>query len=378
MAQADDHAGAPGPSPEELMEVMRLYKQSGGEMDPSKVPEDVRPFVEMFEQIELEQQKLRPEPGTKESLFDVMGQQHMKQRGHSGGIHGAGGTTQEIKPEPGFVVKCRDDNDRKIFVNMCGSSSVPAPGNWDKNKIPEEVAKKLEKAETTPDESLRFPLSLSDAAYDLDKQGKPCTTFDCIFNLDVLKQAMETKALKVFLIELALGWVQEKHHLILDPKYKVRVRVEAQKESQSSVDGTPGPRFDEKDDQELELTGFFFSAPATTASEDEVQGQVGADAEHQGRLGSQQAQDRGDQHAGEPSGGGHQRRLLPADGDQEEAHRAEQGEGGEKRGWDRGRGGQAGRDGAWGGPEGHRGIRGKALRGSGGDGGDGGDPGGGL
>ena len=69
--------------------------------------------------------------------------------------------------------------------------------------------------------SFRFPLSLSDAVYDLDKAGQPCTTFDCIFNLDVLKQAMANKRLKVFLIELALGWVQEKHHLILDSKYKL-------------------------------------------------------------------------------------------------------------------------------------------------------------
>ena len=42
----------------------------------------------------------------------------------------------------------------------------------------------------------------------MDKAGKPCTTFDCIFNLEVLKQAMADKRLKVFLIELALGWVQ--------------------------------------------------------------------------------------------------------------------------------------------------------------------------
>ncbi|QDZ25799.1 PIH1 domain-containing protein [Chloropicon primus] len=224
MAQQQQQHNAGGmPSPEELMEVMRLYKQSGGEMDPSKVPPDVRPFVEMFQAMEgSEGATPHSEGGVKESLFNVMG--------NGSGADGLGlGTGQqgqqkgvrEIKPEPGFVVKCRDDNNRKIFINMCGSPNVPAPGNWDKGKIPEDVKKKLEQAQTTPDESLRFPLSLSDASYDLDKQGKPCTTFDCIFNSDVLKQAMATKSLKVFLIELALGWIQEKHHLILDEKYKL-------------------------------------------------------------------------------------------------------------------------------------------------------------
>lgn len=38
------------------------------------------------------------------------------------------------------------------------------------------------------EETLRFPLSMSQASRDLDKKGMPCTTFDCIFNIDVVKQ----------------------------------------------------------------------------------------------------------------------------------------------------------------------------------------------
>ena len=53
----------------------------------------------------------------------------------------------------------------------------------------------------------------------MDKAGKPCTTFDCIFNLEVLKQAMAEKRLKVFLIELALGWVQVRFLLSSSSKY---------------------------------------------------------------------------------------------------------------------------------------------------------------
>ena len=223
-----------GFKPEDLVEIMGLYKQSGGEMDPSKVPPDVRPYVELFQNLSLQGVGQDDHSNNKNNAFDAASASHpdlfnvLGNSSSSSSSSSGGGASaerrknvQEIVPEAGFVVKCRDDNDRKIFINMCGSERVAAPGNWDKDKIPEDVMERLNKAEVSPDESLRFPLSLSDASYDLDKAGQPCTTFDCIFNLDVLKQAMAEKRLKVFLIELALGWVQEKHHLILDSKYKL-------------------------------------------------------------------------------------------------------------------------------------------------------------
>ena len=246
MAGGEAGSGMPGmppgmKGPEDLLEIMNLYKQSGGEMDPNKVPPDVRPFVQMFQTITEQQQQQGvqetsdTQPGIPDFLKGMMDSNIEGVGGHGGQDGGLGGlgkassnnnaknnaSSQEITPEAGFVVKCRDDNNRKIFINMCGSELVHAPGNWEKGKIPTDVLSKLESADIKPDESLRFPLSLSDAVYDLDKQGAPCTTYDCIFNLDVLKQAMANKRLKVFLIELALGWVQEKHHLILNPQYKL-------------------------------------------------------------------------------------------------------------------------------------------------------------
>jgi hypothetical protein len=36
----------------------------------------------------------------------------------------------ELVPEPAFVVKTRDEGGRKVFVNVCGSARVAAPGDW--------------------------------------------------------------------------------------------------------------------------------------------------------------------------------------------------------------------------------------------------------
>ena len=207
-------------SREDLAEVARLYAQSGGEMDPTKVPDDVRPFVEAFARLGLD--------------LGSNGGKSFGQPGVAGGVDGLAGLTDiagaspdargdadELRPEPGFVVKCKDDNGRKVFVNMCGSAKVAAPGGWEEGRVPDDILQQMEQAETSPSESLRFPLSLSDVRYDLDKRGEPCSCFDCVFNSDVLAQAMAVRRLKIFLVELALGWIQQKHGLILDPKYKL-------------------------------------------------------------------------------------------------------------------------------------------------------------
>eukprot|EP00899_Mesostigma_viride_P024779 jgi/Mesvir1/5486/Mv25094-RA.1 len=70
-------------------------------------------------------------------------------------------------------------------------------------------------------ESLRFPLSMSDGALDTDKKGETCMVYDVVFNLDVLKIAMVEPRLKRFLVELAVGWLNHKHGIELDPNYKL-------------------------------------------------------------------------------------------------------------------------------------------------------------
>ncbi|GAX75054.1 hypothetical protein CEUSTIGMA_g2498.t1 [Chlamydomonas eustigma] len=130
----------------------------------------------------------------------------------------------EITPEPSFVIKTQDTADNaKVFINVCASDKVPAPGNWKSGQVPDEVQKALEnRAESGEEaESLRFPLSCGQLKADVDKKGDRCFSCDCILNADVLKQAAVFRPLKSFLIELSIGWVSHKTGKTLDPKYKL-------------------------------------------------------------------------------------------------------------------------------------------------------------
>merc|ERR1711981_60457 len=82
MEQNGGGGGAMPPginSPEDLFEVMNLYKESGGEMDPSKVPPDVRQFVQMFQDMQAGDFQPKAQGGggggggINSDLFNVLG-----------------------------------------------------------------------------------------------------------------------------------------------------------------------------------------------------------------------------------------------------------------------------------------------------------------
>eukprot|EP01023_Acetabularia_acetabulum_P011739 TRINITY_DN15466_c0_g1_i9.p1 TRINITY_DN15466_c0_g1~~TRINITY_DN15466_c0_g1_i9.p1 ORF type:complete len:324 (-),score=39.63 TRINITY_DN15466_c0_g1_i9:778-1749(-) len=126
---------------------------------------------------------------------------------------------EEVSPTPG------DENGRKVFVNICGNDRVAAPGGWEDGKIPEDVQKALsvssEELSQAQQELLRFPLSLGERYHDLDNKGVPCIVYDVIFHADIIQQCSAVRKLKIFVVELSLGWIQHKQQCKLDPKYKL-------------------------------------------------------------------------------------------------------------------------------------------------------------
>jgi len=180
-------------------------------MDPAQAPEEMAGLLEALQGLD-----------------------HMASAGGAqmagGAVAPAGGEGEEITPEPAFVVKTRDDNGRKVFINVLGSPAIGAPGGWEGGRVPDHVEEALRRQEAAPDESLRFPLSLSEPQNDLDRKGEPCTVFDCAFNADVVQQAVAHRRLQVFLVELAMGWTCSKHDLELDPKFKLpRMKYKGEK-----------------------------------------------------------------------------------------------------------------------------------------------------
>ena len=132
----------------------------------------------------------------------------------------------EVVPEPGWVVKTLDVvSGRKVFINVCGSALVDAPGEeWRPENLPDLEAG--EEGGQDPDaKQVRFPLSLGDARVERDKRGEPCTVYDIVFNDDVLSVATQRspggRKLKLFLVDLALQWIAHKKSEQLDPKFKL-------------------------------------------------------------------------------------------------------------------------------------------------------------
>mmetsp|Transcript_5182 Transcript_5182/g.9866 ORF Transcript_5182/g.9866 Transcript_5182/m.9866 type:complete len:426 (+) Transcript_5182:169-1446(+) len=180
----------------EFMALLNQYEAAGGSLDPDKAPPELAELLR-----EVDRQKRGP---------GVTQQQQPE--------------GEDITPAEGFVVKTKDDTGRKVFINVCGSPKIPAPGNWDNGKVPAQVQEALDKMEQEnqePGDALRFPLSCGEVRNDLDKKGEPASVLDVVLNKDIVEQCASLRRLKVFVIELAMAWVGQKHQLELDAKYKL-------------------------------------------------------------------------------------------------------------------------------------------------------------
>ncbi|KND03214.1 uncharacterized protein SPPG_02270 [Spizellomyces punctatus DAOM BR117] len=127
----------------------------------------------------------------------------------------------EIVPEPGFVIKTHNQTQvgdwpagLKVFINICHSPHVPAP--------PLASDEEIRRAINAEDNAAyKVPLSLSSPKADRDKTGKTCLVFDACVNTDPLNKALMDMDFKLFLIELSLEWVEEKHKLDLSREFTI-------------------------------------------------------------------------------------------------------------------------------------------------------------
>ena len=230
-APAAEGEGGPA-SADEFFAFLQQYTAMGGSLDPDQAPPELGPVLKSLaegaggvgalKQMLARGDEARGE-GTSavERMVGSMGDP--SSRGARRGPSALPADREEIFPEPGFVVKTVDDTGRKVFINVCGHFKIQAPGSdWANGVVPEAVENalaNLDDPEAT--QHLRFPLSVSDARNELDKKGAPCTVYDAVFNADVVKQAICSRRLKVFLVELVLQWIAQKYEKPLDPQYKL-------------------------------------------------------------------------------------------------------------------------------------------------------------
>lgn len=108
---------------------------------------------------------------------------------------------------------------------MCGHEAVPPPGNWAGGEPPAALKEALSNlGDDMPSDqaaALRIPLSLGEPVNELDKSGRPCSVYDIVLHLDVMRQSMTSPPLKVFVIQLAMSQLQQKYGVALHEKFKL-------------------------------------------------------------------------------------------------------------------------------------------------------------
>ena len=110
---------------------------------------------------------------------------------------------QYVRPAKGFAFKTVDKAGGKVFVNVCASPQVPKPPEITEAMLQEDQCR------------VRIPLSMGAPREDADKEGKECTVYDAIMHSEVVERAKTEKAMKEFVVELCLQWIEQKHELML-------------------------------------------------------------------------------------------------------------------------------------------------------------------
>lgn len=123
---------------------------------------------------------------------------------------------EEVIPDPGFVVKTRAGNlpegENKVFINICTSSKL---------KKFKQVKKRM--PDGSVQEGLNIPLSCGQQKVETDKQGAKCTVFDIIVHPSVVSEAFADKTgnFRHWVCNFTLQYIQQKHHVNVDYKYKL-------------------------------------------------------------------------------------------------------------------------------------------------------------
>lgn len=214
---------------DELYSIGQKVAQ-GGQLDGLGDPEQL---AKLLGGANMEEYLQSYEKMLQEGVAPDLGGPVLDQVDHEGGI-----TT---RPEPGFVIKTRDNAaGTKIFINIVSSPHIEAPHMKSYTELEGE-------------QGCRVPLSIGTPVEDFDKKGEPCISYDVVANPEVVEQCSTEPAFREQVVQLCLAAVAQKYKIELDARFKLPKikykgtsvqlqRIRKKKESQiQEVDDSKAP-----------------------------------------------------------------------------------------------------------------------------------------
>ncbi|KAI8100421.1 hypothetical protein M9435_006905 [Picochlorum sp. BPE23] len=120
-------------------------------------------------------------------------------------------------PKPGFVIKSRDEDQRKVFINVCSSARSILPVGWEGEG--DLMASWVH--EDGWEENTRLEFFISKPKMDVDKRGDACTVIHCATHPRVLQAAIENVNFKMHLIAMVMSKVAKDTGMYLDLDIKL-------------------------------------------------------------------------------------------------------------------------------------------------------------
>lgn len=124
------------------------------------------------------------------------------------------GLQEKVLPTPGCCLKTKNlENNEKVFINVCTSSSVPAPRDITEREL-QQLVESIEDSDAIVD--YRVPMSIGEAHAELDKQDKGCSVYDVIINPAYLEKIRGSGVFLGFFMSIVIEGIFNKHSIELD------------------------------------------------------------------------------------------------------------------------------------------------------------------
>ncbi|CAH0387362.1 unnamed protein product [Bemisia tabaci] len=119
-----------------------------------------------------------------------------------------------VKPNPGFCVKFRVRDNRKVFINVCHTEELPAPRDISEDELAEII-----QSEEIPD--FKIPMSIGDPHEEVDKSGGSATAYDIAINSKFFKKIQDSKSFNFLFLMIAIEGVENKFNIELNNDYTI-------------------------------------------------------------------------------------------------------------------------------------------------------------